>query len=207
MSPLGLRQLFPLHFYSNFSAHVVLGLENRANSRESRASVESVDFATMENNYGIGVSNKFALFLDEEGEEADVENLLIINAKKVRLIPAKILTLIIFVQVHLHDLNTNDDPITLCQTLAADQLDQTLPSDFTFFNMSAQLSHESGYLSETLPKPGRGGKGPEGRGGQDCCRAGPGEEGVYLEGAQRLDLWQQGERPPRRQGWTEEQRG
>ena len=82
MSPLGLRQLFPLHFYSNFSAHVVLGLENRANSRESRASVESVDFATMENNYGIGVSNKFALFLDEEGEEADVENLLIINAKK-----------------------------------------------------------------------------------------------------------------------------
>ena len=37
----------------------------------------------MENNYGIGVSNKFALFLDEEGEEADVENLLIINAKKV----------------------------------------------------------------------------------------------------------------------------
>ena len=42
----------------------------------------------MENNYGIGVSNKFALFLDEEGEEADVENLMIINAKKVE-IPVK----------------------------------------------------------------------------------------------------------------------
>ena len=71
---------FSSHFYSYFSTHVVLGPENRENSRESRA---SVDFATMENNYGIGVSNKFALFLDEEGEEADVENLLIINAKKV----------------------------------------------------------------------------------------------------------------------------
>ena len=45
----------------------------------------------MENNYGIGVSNKFALFLDEEGEEADVENLLIINAKKVQF-PVIILT-------------------------------------------------------------------------------------------------------------------
>ena len=78
---------FSSHFYSNFSAHVVLGPENRANSRESRASVDS---ATMENNYGIGVSNKFALFLDEEGEEADVENLLIINAKKVRF-PEKIM--------------------------------------------------------------------------------------------------------------------
>ena len=44
----------------------------------------------MENNYGIGVSNKFALFLDEEGEEADVENLLIINAKKVRF-PGRIM--------------------------------------------------------------------------------------------------------------------
>ena len=42
----------------------------------------------MENNYGIGVSNKFALFLDEEGEEADVADLMIINAKKVE-IPVK----------------------------------------------------------------------------------------------------------------------
>ena len=81
MSPLELCTTFSSHFYSYFSTHVVLGPENRANSRESRASVDS---ATMENNYGIGVSNKFALFLDEEGEEADVENLLIINAKKVQ---------------------------------------------------------------------------------------------------------------------------
>ena len=53
------------------------------------------------------------------------------------------------------------------------------------------------YSLETLPDLGRGGEGSKGRSGEEERRACAGEEGLYFEGAPRLDLWEQGKQQPR----------